>query len=784
MGSNQGEQSGKSRNSCEGDGAGGSAGECEVEAKRAQKDREAVLSPVVLALQRLYTYNIVRKWARCGMRLESASKKDFESVNKMVRDMKRVAVLKKLLRRISVMTREHARKCPVASRVTSVNARVFSAAYVIFVHPDKVFKAQGEAVEAVKKAAQAIIGEFENVCNAVMKQHPVQRPATKFLRSAKTGSVKREESTEQEQLVQQVWREASDPMDLGQYQEAIAGAKLFPTRLAEFAKAFQDWKLEDERNWMGLFGKAVNELYTAERSLDEEDAKTPQLRKKYELEEAQLREKAGMILREDILAEFKRTFPADWSWLKRDAGRGEEGRARGSAMEIDDMPSFFPVVIGKEQLTHEINLNPKFRYSPMVAMNTSWEDASVVLRRDACEEVFWTSLMKELAQKPPSYVRTIKVLGVVRQVFEDLGHDGGGQMGWKEGLAIVDVLGTTVIQRIRESQSVDWGVFHQMVIDIQTPLQAYKFEDGNKSVQEPSYVGVCVPTSRTWRHIDNGMVAAAADSCKRPAAFAASLEFLVAQAKMVRADVLSARLLKIIPVMVEYGIMHEKSIFAQRVTDKEIELEKTREWLRTTIRTDLSQARLFVKDMTSGDQLTKHLEEQPDTLVPCFLGVVKDAVFNMVTAPKPVKNAKYPETLLLDIARINKFNSNLSLYAATATVLVTITSSLRKLRKENPAEILEAVVAKIFQDSRVTSVDVPGLISVSMKTLEKMTTMSDDGRKTLKGELEQHLGRTDGVLGLMTSRLSNFMLHSLKGEDVDIYKDDATTKVAFLHPPP
>ena len=792
----QGKRSQQSRSADGGDGTGDNADAEELVAKRlfgeqrVRIDRKAELTRVASALQRIYTYYIVRKWVLRRMCLEAVKQKSHPVVREMVYNRDTVKACKRVLKRVCSLTRDFARACLEAGQIWRVSPQIFIAGYLIVPHCRETFKAEGEVVDMATNTARDMLQDFEGLCCAVLEMHPVKKPRTKFLTFTKTGRVEepvKKESVKQErvegvkpmeqgQLAKQVWRAASNPDDEDQYTAAIAGAMLFPTKLARFMTAFDKWKLPDERMCCQAFGAAINRIYTSEKSLVEGGVNTVLLRKGFQTRAAGLRERVRKICRAEVFAEFTEEFPDDWSWCKRGEGVGEGGSAGVGEAEID-VPSFFPTLLNNEEYAHEVNVEPGFTYSLGSNGARNGEEASAMLLRKAREDLFWASLASELGLKAPSYLRTTKVLCVIKDVFETLGQDGQGLAGWKPALNIAVALRATAMQRLGKALPVDWGFLHQLLIDIQSTVTTFELGDVAKSVKEPAYTGVCAPASRTWKQIDDGMVAAAAHSSKRPAALGAALEFLIAQVKMIHADVVNVRLRKLGPTMKNFGVAFEKSAFKKRHDRYEISLEHTREWLDLALQADIIRSPSFVKDMITGEQLVEHLEEKSDTLVPDFLGVLQRAVHHMVTTPKLVIDAKFPETLLLDVARIKKFNSNFLLHAALANVLVIISHHMNALRKEQPAPILEAIVEKILQDPRVTSVDVSGIISVAMKTLEDRTTMSDGHRRNLEALLHKSFQEPAKVLVLMTSRLAEFTLRGLQGGDVDIYKDNATAMV-------
>jgi len=181
-------------------------------------------------LQRFYSRRLALQVSRRGVTVASANAMPFEGLSKLLRNTVVIKSMKLLLHRICVLTTAGTRFMPPGAETKNVNVRVFLAAFLMTSYPDNVFESVNQLETELIMCAHEMLAIFEALSTAL------RAPAT---------------------------AEA--------HRVAVHTALGFPLALHNYLKAFQAWKLPDEKKLTDRIAHALEALYAAEDQLGKQD---------------------------------------------------------------------------------------------------------------------------------------------------------------------------------------------------------------------------------------------------------------------------------------------------------------------------------------------------------------------------------------------------------------------------------------------------------------------------------------------------------------------------------
>ncbi len=194
--------------------------------------------------------------------------------------------------------------------------RVFLAAYMIVLYPNKAFTTIGDLETRVMRSAQALLQIFEGIL-------PSTVPLYKL------------------------------PLDL---------TKSLPNALFNYLRDFKAWKVPDQAKLTSRIKHALVALYDARRMLPADEPENSQLNTEFRTQICRLRHKLGQIAGVEVLANFDEEHPEGVSSAGVNTAlelrnRLQSLRAQGAVVVAlaDRMTN--------EQLAHELLLDPTFQLS-------------------------------------------------------------------------------------------------------------------------------------------------------------------------------------------------------------------------------------------------------------------------------------------------------------------------------------------------------------------------------------------------------------------------------------
>jgi hypothetical protein len=289
----------------------------------------------------------------------------------------------------------------------------------------------------------------------------------------------------------------------------------------------------------------------------------------------------------------------------------DEGRAALPQGIGGQASTVAPARMTNEKLAHELLLDPSFQ------LNEDGQSESEVFKkvRQTFHEAFWNSLAEDLRLDPPCFVRVLRVLEEVRSGLHDVS---------KEHDAIDTKLDLVDLKERTDAGTYTWPEAYGLVGSVVSIIQ--RSEEDKRHAE----------TIERFAVITDAMQASPA--C--PNVYCKGLEFLLNRVNAMRIDSANARLRTIAPVIRDGGIEYERGKFKDKLDANQISLERTTAWLRSS--------------MDNGESDN----------------VVTAAILNLVSTSKIITPETCPETLLLDVDHIQRFQEELHYIVTSATVLI------------------------------------------------------------------------------------------------------------------
>jgi len=416
----------------------------------------------------------------------------------------------------------------------------------------------------------------------------------------------------------------------------------FPTLLFDYLKNFKAWKVPDEAKLTCRIKHALIALYQAEEHLPPDEPEDSKLKTEFRTQIERLRSKLQQIAGVDTLNRFDE---------ERRAGTVHSGINETTAAGSGGAYAALPGRMTNEQLAHELLMDPTFQLDE--SGGCSVENPVFHRIRESFHQAFWDSLVDDLKLATPCYVRVLRVLSEIRDGISDLA-------GSREAGSIAEAVDLSYINQQAEAGLYDWDSCQKLVstiVAIVMRVQAPKRDDETKA---------------KWKEVEKRMKDAQSED--QPRELCKALEFLLDRVNAMRIDAANARLRLIAPVIKDHGIDYERGKFQDKLNDGTLTLERTTSWINDA-----------VSELVTGrhDVLHRLLEGEPSE----FVKVHCEAVLSIVTERKIAPRAEaVPETLMMDIARLQNMRKEFDYIAEAATVMVAVTSVCRP-----PEDVMRSV---------------------------------------------------------------------------------------------
>ncbi len=157
----------------------------------------------------------------------------------------------------------HRTSLPAGQEPEQINVRIFLAAYMIVLYPNKAFSTIGDLETRVMRSAQALLQIFGGIL-------PSTVPLYKL------------------------------PLDL---------TKSLPNAIFNYLRDFKAWKVPDQAKLASRIKHALVALYDARRMLPADEPENSQLNTEFRTQICRLRHKLGQIAGVEVLARFDEEHP-------------------------------------------------------------------------------------------------------------------------------------------------------------------------------------------------------------------------------------------------------------------------------------------------------------------------------------------------------------------------------------------------------------------------------------------------------------------------------------------
>eukprot|EP00960_Hanusia_phi_P005493 159808-Hanusia_phi.AAC.5 len=468
--------------------------------------------------------------------------------------------------------------------VESFPLRVFISSFMITERPADSFEAIWNLETKLMERANDLVATFRGICRMIM-EHPNEPIAT---------------------------------LDWLQWRPLMV-------QLNTFLTAFTEWKRPDELKLSKRIQNTLTAVYVSESKL------TPSVLNYAEI----MREFAKR--KESLTRKLKHVAPPDVFRNMQDAFRAKGYHVEDFDSPVVDqdsltdtkLPVMLPGKMSKEQLAHELLLDPSYQFS--VDDCGYMDDKSLQSVRDTFREVFWISLIDDLKIQPPCYTRVIKVIEKIRGGLLD--------MIPTQSATLRERIDTGLIRQLLQQNGIDWV----SCVNLLDGMVGFVLEATNDTQRKEE-------VTRFWDSLKQQLVSAQEEHY--PEQFCRGLEQVLAMMNNLRIDNANLRLRSVTSVIGQYGIEFMQSKLRKIYSKSADSLDRTKAWFNEYLR----------RTAESGKSVGGLSKEECHSLHHTM-------ILDLVFAPIPVTQASCPETLAFDWKRLQDFHGEAQYHAVVSAML-------------------------------------------------------------------------------------------------------------------
>ena len=481
-------------------------------------------------------------------------------------------------------------------------------------------------------------------------------------------------------------------LDTGSFRNVPhALTRSFPTALYEFLKRFKAWKVPDEQKLTMRIRHALMALYQAQEHLPPHESEDSVVRTEFRTQIQRLRSKLQQIAGIDALNAFDEQH-------RTSATTGATTASTGTAYGA------LPGRLSNEHLAHELLMDPAFQLNDEGGCTS--ENPVFRRIRESFHQAFWDSLADDLRLLEPCFVRVLRVLGEIRDGVNELA-------GSRESGSISEAVDLDFIKQQAEAGLYGWDSFQSLVATIVAIILR---------VQAPKRD---TETKAKWEDVRQLMET----TDNQPRALCKALEFLLDRVNIMRIDAANARLRLIAPVIKDHGIDYERGKFEDKLRDGSVTLERTTAWIQSAVKALVNDRADALDGLLDGRHAT-------------FYEAHCEAMLSIVTTAFPVRLDTLPETLSMDVHRLQTMQTEFNyLTAATTTVAVVISETRPTMQViGNVSEILAEAVDMDAAVESIAERHIPEpLRAKTRKAIEHCLAPTSPARKLIHLRLRKAL---------------------------------------------
>eukprot|EP00960_Hanusia_phi_P033657 750577-Hanusia_phi.AAC.2 len=399
----------------------------------------------------------------------------------------------------------------------------------------------------------------------------------------------------------------------------------FLAQLNAFFAAFTEWKRPDELKITKRIQNALTAVYLSEPQLNPSALNYAEIMSEFANRKEALTRKLKSITTAEVFRYIQDGFRAK-GYHVDDFDRP---LVSPDSLKDNKLPAMLPGRMSKEQLAHELLLDPAYQFTED---NSGYlDDKSLGDVRDTFREVYWNSLVDDLKLQPPCYTRGIKIIAKVRDGLLDVMPN--------QSVTLREQIDTGLIHQLLQQTGFDWvscvNLLHGIVGFV---LEATKDTQRREEV------------ARCWESLKQELISAQEEHY--PEQFCRGLEHVMRMVNNLRVYRANLRLRNITSVISQHGIDFMQSNLRKLYSKSENSLDRTKAWFHD-----------YLKRMTeSGKSVTNLSKEECQNLHHMM-------ILDLVFAPTPVTQATCPETLAFDWKRLQDFHNEAHYHAVVSAIL-------------------------------------------------------------------------------------------------------------------
>ena len=356
------------------------------------------------------------------------------------------------------------------------------------------------------------------------------------------------------------------------------------------------------------------------------------------------------------------------------------------------------VQMSNEQLAHELLMDPNFQ---LTDRGTCCESPAAQRIRESFNESFWKSIADDLSMSEPCYVRVLRILIEFRDSFIMSAPP-------HEAAQVAEVLDLDLIKQQIDAGVWTWASCSELIASLVELI---------KRVQSPKRKA---ETLEKWEALDKE---------EGPVAVCLGLEFLLKRVNELRIDTANAQIRRLAPSIYQHGIEYERGKFQDKLKAGSLTVERTTEWIKTFKGPDPISSKIFV-----------------------------NAMVTLVASDSPLRKEVCPETLLLDVDRICKFQDKFVHVARSVALVARLVPMLAK-------DKLAHIAAALATDTDMGN---------AVETITEVTI-------PIQITMEQCAEKSNAVYRLMCTRLCNAIKTGTVADFHDLVKPQVTQFVGEVN---
>jgi hypothetical protein len=675
-----------------------------------------------------------------GMSSALAQQMPFEDVSLRLREAPAFTTFTLLVRRVCVLTSHGAAACPEAKDVKNVNVRIFMAAYMIAFHPDKVFEVQAILEKNLIEKATKMLKIFDKICDDI--------------------------------ITSENWCDIKGAAERG---------IMFPGALHAYLRAFQEWKIPDEKKLNDRIKHVLSSLQEADDELREYDVDFMSIRSQLRSEKKRLLEKLRQIIGVDAVKMIedvrvvmgKSVFTTEM----------DDGVVHGETYDFNilDVKTVgwraSPNKLSNEQIAHELLLDENFEVN--IYGGYKKENPARERMRTTFHKAFWDSLADDLRSRPVLYVRTLHVFHEVKTGVKRL-----ESLALESQLSarIDDVIDFDLINQMIEKDAFTWKCCTKLISDVFSLVQRLDYilspapivsdplsncNGTRKRKTCESKTGHVEQDIVAWGIVQRLMAEADLDTNLQPVALCEAVRFLLNTSQFTASIITNKRLKMVLPVLRDHGVEYERDKMELKLSAKSLSLKNTTALIHFTISNDVTAGRMNIENLTINES----------TKTASYTSIMNSVVVELVVDVNAMTPTTFPEVWHLDSRRIVEVQSAFKLLVRVGSVVVIVGSNMQRFVDTSPTVFLDTLIKRLLS-APDSEHDLKSMIGIVDQVLKNLPKMDQANRERICGLILMNACSDGKLAKLLLDRYRNVIRNGLCG-DVETFKDNDVSLASF-----